>query len=68
MAKTRVKNAVPPVKRSCPTDESGREACDFYYEAVHARETDGNWLAQMCHSCRHLMFIDKNKLTHGASS
>lgn len=67
MPKTR-QDTAPPIKKPCPTDESGRELCDFYYEAISARETDGDWLAQFCKNCKHLMFIDKRKLTHGASS
>ena len=57
----------PPIKRSCPRDESGGELCDFYYEAIRAQETDGDWLAQFCRNCKHLMFIDKKKLAHGSS-
>lgn len=68
MPKTRVANAVPPIKRSCPTNAKGDEVCDFYYEGVDARETEGNWLAQFCKGCKHLMFIDKNKLVHGQGS
>lgn len=58
----------PPVRKACPKGADGKEACSFYYEGVSARETNGDWLAQFCHSCSHLMFIDKKKLTHGASS
>lgn len=58
----------PPVKRSCPTDDKGKELCDFYYEGINARDTNGDWLSQFCKNCSHLMFIDKKKLTHGPGS
>lgn len=68
MPKSRVKNAVPPVKRACPTDDEGNELCSFHYEGVNARETEGDWLAQFCKNCKHLMFIDKRNLANGKSS
>lgn len=58
----------PPIQLNCPTDDKGKEVCDFYYESVSARETDGDWLAQFCKQCRHLKFIDKKKLVHGQDS
>lgn len=58
----------PPIKRACPVDDQGEDMCSFHYSAVTAKDTDSDWLAQHCNNCRHLMFIDKRKLTHGASS
>ena len=61
MAKSR-DGLVPPVKRTCPTLTNGKEACDFYYEGVESHSTKGDWLAQFCKNCSHLVFIDKKKL------
>lgn len=62
------KQAPPVGGKACPTDEEGKDLCNFHYEAVNARETNGDWLAQLCYQCTKLTFIDKRKLVHGQGS